>query len=200
MPKVSDDHLAARRAQILAAAKECFSAQGFHRTSMADVLAASGLSAGAVYRYFRSKDELIAAIAGQAGEGLRAVTAEMVAAEPVPDPGSALIGVLEFVESQAAPGGSLRIALQVWAEALRDERLRTQVGSTYDGLHEGFVDVCRRNVEAGRLRSGVDPERLGRVLYSLVPGYVIQRLLLDDHRDPAGFAADVQPLLDALAA
>ena len=199
MPRVSDDHLAARRAQILQAAKECFAAQGFHRTSMADVLAASELSAGAVYRYFRSKDELIAAIAGQAGDGLAAVTAEMVAADPVPDPAGALLGVLAFVEGQAAPGGSLRIALQVWAEALRDERPRAQVGRMYGGLRDGLALVCRRNHEAGRLRADVDPEALGRALYSLVPGYVLQRLLLDDHPDPETYVGDLRPLLDAMS-
>jgi AcrR family transcriptional regulator len=199
MPRVSDDHLAARRAQIVAAAKACFSREGFHRTSMADVFAESGLSAGAVYRYFKSKDELIAAIAGQAGEGLRAVTAEMIVTEPVPEPAAALLGVLEFVEGQAGPGGSLRIALQVWAEALRNESLREQVGGTYDGLREGFISVCRRNADSGRLRPGVDPEALGRVLYSVVPGYVLQRLLLDQHLSPQAFVADLRPLLAAFA-
>jgi AcrR family transcriptional regulator len=199
MPRVSDDHLAARRAQIVAAAKECFSREGFHRTSMADVFAESGLSAGAVYRYFRSKDELIAAIAGQAGEGLRAVTAEMVAADPVPDPATALLGVLQFVETQAQPGGSLRIALQVWAEALRDESLREQVGRTYDGLREGFIAICQRNVADGRLPVGTDAGALGRILYNVVPGYVLQRLLLDDHLEPQPFVADLRPLLETLS-
>jgi AcrR family transcriptional regulator len=35
---------------------------GFHATSMQDLLREANLSAGAVYRYFKSKDEIIAAI------------------------------------------------------------------------------------------------------------------------------------------
>jgi hypothetical protein len=123
----------------------------------------------------------------------------MVATDPVPDPATALLGVLRFVEAQAQPGGSLRIALQVWAEALRNESLREQVGRTYDGLREGFVGVCRRNVDDGRLPPGTDPDSLGRVLYNVVPGYVLQRLLLDQHRDPESFVADLRPLLDAVS-
>ena len=62
MPKVSQEHLDARRRQILDAAIECFSEQGFHRATMHDIVQRSGLSAGAIYRYFESKDELIQAI------------------------------------------------------------------------------------------------------------------------------------------
>src|SRR4051812_18010167 len=62
MPKMSEAHLTARRDQILVAAMERFADGGFHATGMAEVIAASGLSAGAVYRYFASKEELIRAI------------------------------------------------------------------------------------------------------------------------------------------
>src|ERR1044072_1008423 len=62
MPKVSDDYLAARRQQILDAAAACFARDGFHRTSMQDIVRESGISAGLVYRYFAGKDDMIAAI------------------------------------------------------------------------------------------------------------------------------------------
>ena len=52
MPKVSDAHRAARRRQILDAARRRFVRNGFHATSMQDIFAEAGLSAGAVYRYF----------------------------------------------------------------------------------------------------------------------------------------------------
>ena len=49
MPKVSEQHREARRDQIVDAALRCFSRKGFQRTSMADIIAESGLSAGAIY-------------------------------------------------------------------------------------------------------------------------------------------------------
>ena len=63
MPKVTEAHRESRREQILIAAWKCFSRKGFHSTSMADVIKEAGLSAGAVYLYFRSKDEIIVAVA-----------------------------------------------------------------------------------------------------------------------------------------
>ncbi|GIH20861.1 TetR/AcrR family transcriptional regulator [Rugosimonospora africana] len=65
MPKVSDAHRQARRREILDAAAACFARQGFHRTSMQDIVRESGISAGLVYRYFAGKDDVIAAIVGQ---------------------------------------------------------------------------------------------------------------------------------------
>ena len=63
MPKISDERRAERRAQILDAARRCFHGQGLHATSMADIIKASGLSAGAVYGYFASKEDLVATLA-----------------------------------------------------------------------------------------------------------------------------------------
>ena len=65
VPRVSEAHLAARRQQILDAARTCFLRNGFHQTSMQDVISEAGLSVGAVYRYFPSKNDLITALAEQ---------------------------------------------------------------------------------------------------------------------------------------
>src|SRR5919197_4711710 len=62
MPKVSPAHEQHRRDQILAAAMACFARQGYHATSMDDVVRQSGLSVGAIYSYFPSKEELFLAL------------------------------------------------------------------------------------------------------------------------------------------
>ena len=199
MPRVSDQHLAARRAQILEAARVCFAREGFHRTSMADILGAAGLSAGALYRYFRSKEEIVAAIAAQAGEGLRERMAEIGSVEPPPPPAEVLEAVLVFVDSQARPEGSLRIALQVWAEALRDPALAARVEETYAMLRDGLVLACRRAQEARSLPPDADPDAVGRVLFSLVPGYVLRRLLMSEPLTPAAFVEDLRQMLPQAA-
>src|ERR1700758_1168029 len=63
MPKVSAQYRDERRAHILAAARRCFVRDGFHQTSMQDLVREAGMSSGAVYRYFDSKDAMILAIA-----------------------------------------------------------------------------------------------------------------------------------------
>src|SRR3954471_22469265 len=61
MPRVSQEHEQEVRARIVRAALEVFADRGFHRATMQDIVRASGLSVGAIYTYFKSKDELILA-------------------------------------------------------------------------------------------------------------------------------------------
>ena len=61
MPRISAEREAATRRRILQAARKVFVEKGFHRASIDDVVDAAGLSVGAIYTYFPSKDELIRA-------------------------------------------------------------------------------------------------------------------------------------------
>src|SRR3954454_21901372 len=82
VPRVSDDHLTARREQILAAARACFLRNGLHNTSMQDLVREAGLSVGAVYRYFKSKTEIINAISESVAGALAARLHEIAEHEP----------------------------------------------------------------------------------------------------------------------
>src|ERR1700689_3646892 len=63
MPKISQTQRDSRRERVLEAALACFSENGFHQTGMADIVRRSGMSHGAVYVYFPSKEDIIEALA-----------------------------------------------------------------------------------------------------------------------------------------
>jgi AcrR family transcriptional regulator len=178
MPKVTDDHRAARRRQILDAAGRCFVRNGFHATSMQDVFEEAALSAGAVYRYFPSKAAIVAAIAEETVGDVLRVVEEITGAEPVPPLEDTMARVLDAVDAHTGPEGNARIAMQVWAEALREPALADLVQATYGRIRSSFVELARRAREAGRILPDADPEQVGTVLFSMVPGYILQRLLV----------------------
>ncbi|QWA10013.1 TetR/AcrR family transcriptional regulator [Sodalis ligni] len=60
--KISRDHLADNRRRILDAAAQLMREQGFENVSIADVTKAAGLTHGAFYNHFKSKDDLIAKV------------------------------------------------------------------------------------------------------------------------------------------
>lgn len=93
MARVSQEHLDARRRQILDGAARCFARNGFHATSMQDVLKEVNLSAGAVYRYFSGKDELIAAIVTEVLGGIRGAFEDAARHSPPPMP-DVLVGLV----------------------------------------------------------------------------------------------------------
>src|SRR5690242_18559394 len=99
MPKVSEEHRVARRAQIVAAARSCVIDQGFHKTTMADVIAASGLSAGAVYGYFKSKEEIVAAIAEEALSSVDELFEDVLISDEPLSPALVLERVLKHIVS-----------------------------------------------------------------------------------------------------
>ncbi|MGY1695308.1 MULTISPECIES: TetR/AcrR family transcriptional regulator [unclassified Geodermatophilus] len=192
MPRVPESHLAARRDQILDAATARFAANGFQATGMADVIAASGLSAGAVYRYFRSKDELIAAIVERV-VGEAAGRFEVLLRDDVPDPATAVATAVRMVADVAGRGpvDLTRVAVQAWGESLRNPPVHAAVERAYRTMRGFFVEVARRNQAAGRLPADADPEHLGATMLSSVIGFLVQRLLLGDV-DPAAYGAAVQ--------
>jgi AcrR family transcriptional regulator len=168
MPKVTDDHLEARRRQILDAALVCFSRDGFHRTSMQAIFDESGLSPGAIYRYFKGKHEIVAAIASETLAGFAAA----VQSGPPGGPEVVLARLLDAIEAVELRDQRLRLALQVWSEAMFDPRV---------------ADFVRAAIEALQERIG-DPDQ-ARVLIALAQGSVVQRNLYGDDFDADAFRA-----------
>ncbi|MFC7480194.1 TetR/AcrR family transcriptional regulator [Luedemannella flava] len=198
MPKVSDAHLAARRQQILDAARACFLHNGFHATSMNDVVREAGLSIGAVYRYFPSKNDLIMALAEQVIGQIMAGFDEIVATEP-PLPLQDAVGrAVELAAPHTGPDGALRIAVQVWSEALRDPALAEFVHGVYTRLRARMVALAAAAVARGDLPAGSDPEAVGSVLFALLPGYALQRILIGVP-DPATYRAGLESLFATAA-
>jgi AcrR family transcriptional regulator len=196
MPKVTDAHRAARRRQILEGAARCFIRNGFHATSMQDILREADLSAGAVYRYFPSKSAIVTAIAEEAvGEIIREIE-EITTVEPAPPLEETMARVLKVADAQTRPNGVARLAVQVWAESLRDPVLADFVADTYRRIRSLFVELARRAQAAGRIPADADPRQVGAVLFGTVPGYVLQRLLVGGV-DPAGHRAGLRALLAA---
>jgi AcrR family transcriptional regulator len=161
MPKVSEEHLAARRRQILDAALVCFSRGGFHQTSMQQIFEESGLSPGAVYRYFKGKEEIVEAIAAETFGGFAAA----LQTGPRGRPGEIFERLLDAIDAVELRDQRMRLALQVWGEAMVNPRVATFVRGAVDGLRERI---------AAELDSP-DPDATARVLVALAQGAVVQR-------------------------
>ncbi len=166
---------------------------------MQDVFRESGLSAGAVYRYFPSKHAIVSAIAHEVLGEVTAAIDEIAGSEPVPSLEEAMARVLVVADRLTGPRGAGRIALQVWSESQRDPLLADLVATAYGSLRARFAQLVRAARDAGQVPPATDPEQLGTVLFGVQLGYVLQRLLLGD-LDPAGYSAGIGSLLSAHAA
>src|SRR3978361_1072904 len=100
MPRLTDATRAERRAHVLTSAWVCFSRNGYHQTSMDDVIAETGMSSSSVYRYFRSKDDLIDAAAQDTMAQTYSAVAELLDQEPVPGPAQTLVALVNNLRSR----------------------------------------------------------------------------------------------------
>jgi AcrR family transcriptional regulator len=178
MPKVSQQYRNAQREHILAAARRCFRRDGFHATSMQDLFAEAGLSSGAVYGYFASKDEMIMAIAEENAREVLAAMHAAAARHPGRPAGEALADALEIILARDAQDGMGGMALLVWAEALRSPGLAAQFRDLFARLRADLAAVVRDHQDGGGLPGGVSAEAVATVLLSVVPGCILQLALV----------------------
>src|SRR6478735_10916558 len=178
MPKVTEAHRESRREQILIAAWKCFSRKGFHSTSMADVIKEAGLSAGAVYLYFKSKDEIIVAVGSQVFAGIQGRLAEFATHEPPPSPAE-IAGFLvrqPVLAREQAPADLFPLLLAVWSEATRNPALTEVADTILSGLRTlltGMLERWQQDVH----QLPMPAVQLTPILLSLVQGFVVQNAL-----------------------
>lgn len=175
MPKVSAAHLEGRRRQIVEAAVDCFSREGFHRTTMQDIFREAGLSPGAIYRYFSSKDEIIEAIAderhGWEGELISTARGDG-------DAGGVLSRLaLSFFGALSNPGElkRRRLGIQIWAEALRNPPILEMVRSGVDKPRIMLAELVRDAQERSELPRNLDADAVARVMIALFQGFILQQ-------------------------
>ena len=210
MPKVSEAHRQARRQQILGAAAACFAREGFHRTSMQDIVGECGVSAGLVYRYFASKDEMIAAIATD-WHADRAAVLDLGPADagtPVAGPpgvsdrlGELATKYLELLRGLGQPEAVDfgRLAVQVWAETVRSPTIREVARNGVDEPRASIGELLRTAQGKGEFPPQLDPDALVRVLIAVYQGLLVQTVW-DDTVDNARYVDAVAVLLEPLLA
>ncbi len=192
MPKVLPEYLELRRQQILAAAAACFARRGFHQTTMQNICDAAGLSPGAVYRYFPSKEAIIEGMTDyrqrQNDERFARAMAQGATLEMFEE----LIRGF-FIDREAAElDESCAMIIELAAEAQRNERIRVSQSAINANVLAALAEIVRGSQARGEIEASLDPEAVARVMTALYQGFVIQRLV-----DPA---LDVQAYVQVMRA
>ncbi|GGK62441.1 TetR/AcrR family transcriptional regulator [Nocardia camponoti] len=193
MPKVSDEHLERRREQILDAAQRCFARKGFHDTSMQDIFSEAELSAGAVYRYFTSKNAIIAELVRRTMLPLRAKLATIITEDPLPSPGEVVAMVTREIVKLSANDGPLCLAPQAWALAMVQPDANIPVREGITAMREVWRDYGVRLRDAGRLPADADVDAFAKTILGVLPGFILQHLIVGDI-EPDDFARGIAVL------
>ena len=182
MPRSSAQYEAMRaatREKVQAAAITLFARHGFAATNMRDIAREAGISTGLIYRHYATKDDLFAALAAQATDGLRGVV-ELFRSEG--SPAALLAGFAgEFVDDIARVQGSAEFML-IMNQAFVSRRRSAQIDALLDqhlALVDATVALIRRGQRLGEFRPG-DPAELATCWFAAVTGLATLKAALGD--------------------
>ena len=168
-----------RRAEILEAAQRCFARSGFHQASIQDICAEAGMSPGNLYRYFPSKEAIIAGISER---NRNEAAANFAKVNEAPDffTGFAALGRQYLVERSDE---EIALCLEIMAESRRNPEIG-RIYQTIDAdVRTGLVAVLRTAAERGEIPGDIDFEKVVIVLLALGDG-IEWRRAVDPGFDP----------------
>lgn len=191
MPRLTEATAAKRRMHILEAAARCLFERGLLAMSVDDVCAAAGISKGAFYSHFPSKEALIHAVT------------DMLSAElgPIEDTGIAALAdsVFERQIAPALPPANARFGIEVTAASAGDAGLRERNTANLERLRHAVEAAVRGLIAAGKARTGVDAEAVGWLVQAHVMG-VLCRNAVWQAQDEAALRRSTHLLLESLLA
>ncbi len=164
--------------EILNVARRLFSEHGYHATGVADIQAATGLTKGAFYHHFSSKEEVGLAVLD---------LAEKDYAERMFGP--AMEGDTSVAKALAVLDGGVRLNSEPeWCNCrlmatlstemtLSEERLRERVQAMHERMFALWVDLLQGCRAEGALREGMTPEHGAQLIVSAIMGVMVARKL-----------------------
>ena len=174
MPKVTVEHLNARKAQIMEAARACFGRKGFAGTTIQDICREAGLSPGAIYRYFNSKSDIVFAIGDESREMVLGMIEEMkgrhTALEVLDFIGERFFGLL----AEPAADPVMLVYPEVWAETLRNAEMREQAGRSMQGWRDALAALIEKGQGEDIFGREIDPKACAMVLIATFEGLQLQ--------------------------
>ena len=193
MPKISDEKREARQQQILDAASRCFARNGFHRTSMEDIVRESGLSPGAIYCYFRGKHDIVEAISAQRHARDSALISDLISSPSLSGGINRMARTLAKMLRDPKEKERRKVSIQFWAESLHDARIR-QVAERGIRQRDRLTTLLREAQRTGELPESLDADSLSRVMLALLQGLILQQAW-EPRLDSEAYAATATTLL-----
>lgn len=165
------------RSKIIESSISLFSNRGYNAASVDDICTEAGVSKGAFYHHFESKQALFLALL----DGwLQTIDNAIEASKdkPVPETFMQITNAFPYIFETAGEG--LPMFLEFWLQASRDEKIWQASITPYRRYHKHFTSLIKKGVEEGSFVE-VNPELTSRMIMSTAMGLLLQSLL-----DPKG--------------
>ena len=157
----------------MAAAIQLFSHSGYDSASVADICAKAGVSKGAFYHHFPSKQELFLAIVDQWLQGIDTrLFSSTGKNESVPQSITRMAKTLGFVFQAAS--GQLPMFMEFMVQASRDQAVWDATIAPYRRYQQQFASLLEQGKKEGSIKPDVDVQTVSWSLLSLAIGILFQ--------------------------
>ncbi len=174
MPKVLPAYLETRRQQIIDASAACFARGGFHRTTMQDICGEAGLSPGALYRYFDSKEEIILAMCDRGHDEDVATIRETMELE---DTSKVFGELIRIYFSGIEDHEFCALMAELLSEATRNEKIGDSLREGWNKIMEPMAALMTKAQGRGDVSPALDPSAIAAVMMGVYQGLVLQHLI-----------------------
>jgi TetR/AcrR family transcriptional regulator, repressor for uid operon len=152
---------------IVAAARGCIAAYGFHAATTARIAAAAGISIANLFQYFETKDALIRAIAV---DDLKRDLGLVRSLETVPDFFDAIEHAMYGFLSDAQALDDLRVRAEVFTEALRNPQLQATIAEGENEIEAELAGIIGLAQKRGEVRTDQDPAAIASLILCIFDG------------------------------
>jgi AcrR family transcriptional regulator len=177
-PRTTQDQWNETHETIMREAKRLFATKGYNGTSMNDIVRASGVSKGAIYNHFDSKENLFMTLLDlETEQGFNQLETLMGAGSSVLD---RLITAIKytFSTSVACPREVCMMQIEFMMTASRIEDINPSLQKRYQSIHGFFVSLLDEAKKKGEIRSNVDSNGIVTLVYAMLDGLAFQHATL----------------------
>ncbi len=166
------------REMLIDTAERVFAKSGYDAASVTAICTAAGVSKGAFYHHFDSKQALFFELMRRWLDNLEGRLKQIeYRSDQVPEKLLSMAHVVGEVLEEGSP--QLSIYLEFWNQALRDRQVHAVLSKPFDDYLVFFSGLLKAGMEQGTIRAG-DAEMTARVITALAVGLLFQGLLDPD--------------------
>lgn len=174
------------RQRVLDAAAAVFEANGFDKASLDDIAARAGLTKGAIYSSFRTKEELFVAVMNrQIDERICSVTDAIAKVTARADAVHAIAAAVTAA-TYRDPGWHVAF-LEFWTKAMRTPALRQSLADQRRRAREIIAEKVQQHADALGIDLPLPPATFAITILALSNGLAVEQLLDTAHADPSLF-------------
>ena len=169
------------RNHILDSALNCFSKNGYDATGVAEICGAAGVSKGAFYHHFPTKQAVFLALLNDWLGGLEETLLIIIKeAETVPEAFDNMAGMAQQIFTVAK--GKIPMFLEFWIQARRDPIIWEATIEPYRRYQNIFTKLIQEGIDEGTIQAN-NPEDVARIIVSFAVGLLLQGALDPDSAD-----------------